>query len=120
MSRLWPSSGRRRPCAALDERSRSSYRHIHAHDGAHHKTGQASEPITKQFGFAVTCASATPQPRNIQPRLSMTKPALLGGCLRNICLGERFGSSASTGCRERRNTILANLPTQTNLRTLAA
>ena len=82
MSRLWPSSGRRRPCGALDERSSSSYRHIHAHDGAHHKTGQESEPITKQFGFAVTRASATPQPRNIQPRLSMAKSALLRGCLR--------------------------------------
>jgi hypothetical protein len=82
MSRLWPSSGRRPPCGALDKRSRS-YRHIHAHDGAHSQNRPSERAITKQFGFAVTCAAATPQPRNIQPRLSMGKSALLGGCLRS-------------------------------------
>src|SRR5262245_50468262 len=35
----------------------------------------------------------------------------------NIYPGTRLGLSANTGCRERRNTILANLPAKTDLRT---
>src|SRR5258707_10992147 len=38
----------------------------------------------------------------------------------NICQGMRLGSSANTGCRERRNTISPTCPANTDLRTLAA
>jgi hypothetical protein len=51
-------------CGALDERSRSSYPHIRAHDGAHHKSGQSERARHQAVWIRVTNASTTPQPKN--------------------------------------------------------
>jgi SRSO17 transposase len=56
----------------------------------------------------------------VRVRVADTTASDQGYKVSNICPATRLGSSANTGCPERRKYYLAGLPAETDLRTLAA